>query len=82
MVPEFIYRQQWRNSHKEQTYGHRERKERGWDVWEGVTWKLLLPYVKWMTNGNLLYVETQTVAPYQPREVGWGGEMGGDMCVY
>jgi len=23
---------------------------------ETVTWKLTLPYVKWITNGNLLYV--------------------------
>ena len=22
---------------------------------ERVTWKLILPYIKWITNGNLLY---------------------------
>jgi len=37
--------QQWRNRHREQTYGHGER---GGEVrcLERVTWKLTLPYVK------------------------------------
>ena len=35
---------------------------------ERVTWKLTLPHVKQIANGNLLYAqETQTVALYQPR---------------
>ena len=43
---------------------------------ERVTWKLTLPYVKQIDNGNLHYVlslGTQTGALYQPREMGWGG---------
>ena len=36
--------QQWRNRHREQTYGHRERGAEG-DM-EKITWKLTLPYVK------------------------------------
>ena len=56
---------------------------------ERVTWKLTLPYVKWIANGNLLYGSgTQTGALYQPRGVKWGGiwEGGskgrGDMYTY
>ena len=40
---------------------------------ERVTWTLTLPYVKYITNGNLLYGSgNQTGALYQPR-VGWCG---------
>ena len=38
-------RQQWRNRHREQTYGHGERRERV-RCMERVTWKLTLAYVK------------------------------------
>ena len=54
---------------------------------ERVTWKLTLPYVKQIANGNLLYVqETQTGGSYNPRGVGWrgkweGGSKGGDICI-
>ena len=34
--------QQWRNRHREQTYGHGEK---GGEGIEKVTWKLALPYV-------------------------------------
>ena len=41
--------QQWRNRHREQTYGHGERggEMRGMErvIWK-LTWKLTLPYVK------------------------------------
>ena len=39
--------QQWRNRHREQTYGHggEERRERVRRM-ERVTWKLTIPYVK------------------------------------
>ena len=41
---------------------------------ETVTWKLTLPYVKQIANGNLLYAqETQTGALYQSRGTGQGG---------
>ena len=46
--------QQWRNRHREQTYGHGERGGEG-EIMERVTWKLTLPYVKQIANGNLLY---------------------------
>ena len=36
---------QWRNRHKEQTYGHRKGEERV-RCMERVTWKLILPNVK------------------------------------
>ena len=55
---------------------------------ETVTWKLTLPYVKWIANRYLLYMahETETGALYQSRGVGWGGrwegdEKGGDICI-
>ena len=45
---------------------------------ERVTWKLTLPYVNWITNGNLLYVSrTQTGALHQLRAVEWGGRREG-----
>ena len=46
--------QQWRNRHREQTYGHGEGEERV-RCMERVTWKLTLPYVKQIDNRNLLY---------------------------
>ena len=54
---------------------------------ERVTWKLTLPYVKQIANGNLLYAqETQTGALYQSRGVGWDGRWEGgskvrDICI-
>ena len=40
---------------------------------ERVTWKLILSYVKWIANGNLLYGSgNSNGALYQPRGVGWG----------
>ena len=56
---------------------------------EGVTWKLILPYVK--GEPRRIYrmtLETQTGALYQPSGVGWGGKWEGGskgrgyMCTY
>ena len=47
--------QQWRNRHEESTYGHGGRWEEKVSCVERVTWKVTLPYVKWIANGNLLY---------------------------
>ena len=45
---------------------------------EGVTWKLILPYVKQIANGICCMAqEMQTRALYQPRGVGWGGRWEG-----
>ena len=67
---------QWRNRHREQTYGHGER---GREVrcMERVTWKLTLPYVKQPTGICCMAQETQTGALYQPRGVGWRGRWEG-----
>ena len=41
---------------------------------ERVIWKLTLPYVKQIGNGNCRMAQgTQTGALYQPRGVGWEG---------
>ena len=58
MVPKNLFAgQQWRNRHREQTYGRggggEEERVR---CMERVTWKLKLPYVTQIANGNLLYV--------------------------
>ena len=46
MLPMNIFAgQQWRNRHREQTYGHGREEERLRRM-ERVTWKLILPYVK------------------------------------
>ena len=56
MVPKNLFTgQQWRNRHREYTYGHGERVERV-RCMERVTWKLKLPYVKQIAKGNLLYI--------------------------
>ena len=44
---------------------------------ERVTWKLILPYVKQIANGNLLYGSGNSNGFYQSREVGWGGRREG-----
>ena len=44
----------WRNRYRKQIYGQGERG-RGVRCIERVTWKLTLPYVKQIANGNLLY---------------------------
>ena len=48
--------QQWRNRHREQTYGAQAdgRRERV-RCMERVTWTFELPYIKWIVNGNFLY---------------------------
>ena len=48
--------QQWRHRHKNQTFGHGGgRKKERVGYMEIVTWKVTLPYVKHIANGNLLY---------------------------
>ena len=53
----FFAGQHWRNRHREQTYGHclGGRKKETVGGMERVTWKHILPYVKQIANGNLLY---------------------------
>ena len=65
--------QQWRNRHKNMGRGEERVRcmERG-------TWKITLPYVKYIANGNLLYGSgNSNGALYQPRGVGWGGRWEG-----
>ena len=38
--------QQWRNRHREQTMDMRVGEEGKGEIWEGVTWKFTIPYVK------------------------------------
>ena len=54
MIPKNLFTvQQWRSRHREWTYEHGERGGEG-EIYEK-TWKLTLPYVKYIANGNLLY---------------------------
>ena len=46
--------QQWRNRHREQTYGHGERGAEG-EIYERAAWKFTLPRVKQRANRNLWY---------------------------
>ena len=47
-----------------------------------VTWKLTLPYVKQIVNGNLLYGSgNSNRALYQPRGMGWGARWEGGSKV-
>ena len=66
--------QQWRNRHREQTMdmGSGEDRVRCMEI---VTWKLTLPYVKQIANGNFLYDSGNSNGTlYQSRRVGWGGK--------
>ena len=47
--------QQWRNGHREYAYGHGERGGEG-EVYGKSNMELTSPYVKQITNGNMLYV--------------------------
>ena len=53
---------------------HMGRGEERVRCMERVTWKLKLPYVKYIANRNLLYGSgNSNRGSYQPRGVGWGG---------
>ena len=45
VLKNLLTEQQWRNQHREQTYGLGERGEENVCM-ERITWKLTLPYVK------------------------------------
>ena len=65
--------QQWRNRHREQTYGHGRGEERGRGM-ARVTWKLTLLYVKQPMGLCGMSQGTQTGTPSTQR-----GEMGREM---
>ena len=72
---EFIYRAAMEKQNRLMYMGRGEERVR---CMETVTWKLTLPYVKQIANGNLLYAqETQTGALYQSRGVEWSREWQG-----
>ena len=77
-VPKNLFTgQQWRNSHREQTFVHGEREGEG-EMYGESNMETYITYVKQTANGNLLMSqETQTGALYQPRGVGWGGRWEG-----
>ena len=63
--------QQWRNRHREQTYGHGDRGEEG-EMYVKTNIELTLPYVKQSMGICCMAQETQTGALYQLRGVGDG----------
>ena len=67
--------QQQRNRQREQTYGHGGDGEEGvGEIYiQSVTWKLTLPYAKWISNGNLLYDSELNPGLCNSLE-GWDGE--------
>ena len=78
--------QQWKNiENRLMDVGRGEERMR---CMERVTWKLILPYVKYLANRNLLYGSGNSRALYQPRGVGWEGRWEGGsggsryMCTY
>ena len=54
VLKNFFTGQQWRNRHREQTHGHGERGGEG-EMYGKKAWALILPYVKQIANGTLLY---------------------------
>ena len=68
--------QQWRNRHREQTYGHRERGGEG-EKYGKSNRETYITIFK-IANGNLLYGSgNSNWVLYQPRGVGWGGRWKG-----
>ena len=69
--------QQWRNRHREQTYGHAERggegEMYGKSNMENYIAICKMPFVNYPTGICCMAQETQTRSFYQPRGVGWGG---------
>ena len=75
MVPKNLFTgQQWRNRHREQTYGHGERGAEG-EMYGKSNMETYITICK-IAKGNMAQ-ETQTGALYQPRWVEWGG----DICI-
>ena len=69
--------------YSEQTEDHPGQGKGGTD-WDSSTETYILPYVKQIGNGKLLYsTESSTQCLWQPRGVGCGREVqdGGDICV-
>ena len=72
---EFIYRA----TVEKQTQRHMDmgRGEERVRCMERVSWKLALPQVKQITNGNFLYGSGNSETLYQSRGVEWGGKWKG-----
>jgi len=75
--------QQWRNRHREQTYGHGERGAEGEMYGESNT-ECYISHCQW--EFSVWLRKLKTGALYQPRGVGWGGRWEGgskgeDMCI-
>ena len=78
--------QQWRNRHREQTYGHGERGGEG-EMFGKCNMETYTTICKIDSNRNLLYIsETQIGALYKPEA--WNGKVdgreaqkGGDICI-
>ena len=85
-IEELTYRSAMEKQTQRIDYGHGERGVDGGRCMERVTWKLTLPYIKEIANGNLLYgsgnsnrgsVSTQRDGLGDGREV----QKGVDMCI-
>ena len=78
MVPKNLFAgQQWRNRHREQTYGHGERGGEG-EMYGKNNMETYTTICKIEPTGICCMArETQTGALYQPRGVGWGGRWEG-----
>ena len=66
--------QQWRNRHREQTYGHGDRGREG-EMCGKSNRETYIAICKIDSQREFCYVaqETQTGALYQPKGMGWGG---------
>ena len=80
MVPKNLFAgQQWRKRQREKTYGHGERGGEGETYGESnvQTYITICKIDSQWEFAVFVSQETQIWALYQPREVGWGREMGG-----
>ena len=71
--------QQWRNRHKEQTYGHGEREGEG-EMYGKSKMETYITVCKIDSQREFaVWLGKQTWALYQPRGAGWGGKWEGGL---
>ena len=89
MVLKNLFRgQQWRNRHREQTYGHGERGGEGGTNGESGIETCILPYAKQIANGSSPYVAGSSNLVLCDNLEVWDGvgsgrevQEEGDMCI-
>ena len=71
--------QQWRNRHREQTYGHGEKGGEG-EMYGESNMETYITICEVDSQWEFaVWLRNKTGAPYQPRGMGWGGRWEGGL---